>query len=236
MFTRHPGEGRQAALTRLRRVFEDGQQVGASTPLPELRPRRLLRFVSKPARDEALPCDRSPDRVVLRAGRGLVVVLRSTRWRWRYDSIDASLARLLRRRALVESAFPGHHRSSERQQEQVRAGQGNRPAAARSRPVQRRPLSGRLRLHPADVLRRRRSARRAGARAGAGASADDRRGARDRRDADARREGHRRQDRRGERRAIRRSPTTPTSASCPRTCCARSAGSSRTTRSSSTSR
>ena len=65
--------------------------------------------------------------------------------------------------------------------------------------VQRGLLSGRLRLHPAHVLRRRRPARRAGARPGAGVPADDRRGARDRRDADARREGDRRQDRRGQR-------------------------------------
>jgi len=42
-------------------------------------------------------------------------------------------------------------------------------------------------------LRRRRSARRAGARPGAGVSADDRRGARHRRDADARREGEHKQ-------------------------------------------
>ena len=36
--------------------------------------------------------------------------------------------------------------------------------------LQRRLLSGRLRLHPADLLRRRRSARRAGAGPGAGLS------------------------------------------------------------------
>ena len=65
--------------------------------------------------------------------------------------------------------------------------------------LQRGLLPGRLRLHPADLLRRRRSARRAGARPGAGLSADHRRGPRHRRDADARREGHRRQDRRGQR-------------------------------------
>ena len=101
--------------------------------------------------------------------------------------------------AVIATGFPGRHRDPEGQQEQVRARQGDRPAAARPRALQRGPLPCRLRLHSAHVLRRRRSARRAGAGPGAGVSADDRRGARDRRHAHARRKGHRRQDRRGER-------------------------------------
>ena len=128
-----------------------------------------------------------------------------------------------------------HHRSSEGQQEQVRAGQGNRPAAAGSRPVQRSPLSGRLRLHSADVLRRRRSARRAGARSGAGPSADHRRSARDRRGAHAGRKGL-------DDKIVAVSVRDPAFAEytdksqLPQHSCARSAAFSRTTKCSSTSR
>jgi len=44
----------------------------------------------------------------------------------------ASRARLLRRRLPHRLGISGHHRDLQRQQEQVRAGQGNRAAPARS--------------------------------------------------------------------------------------------------------
>ena len=137
---------------------------------------------------------------------------------------------------IIGAVFPVDHRSADGQQEQVRARQGIGPAAARPRPLQRRLLPGQLRLHSAHLLRRRRSARRAGAGPGAGPSADRGRRARHRRDAHARREGHRRQDHRGQRPRSGLRPTTPTTPSCRRTRCARSAASSRTTRRSRTSR
>ena len=138
--------------------------------------------------------------------------------------------------SVLATAFPGRHRDPEGQQEQVRARQGDRAAPARSGAVQRGALSGRLRVHSADFLRRRRSARRAGARPGAGVSADHRRGARHRRDADARREGHRRQDRRGQRpRSVVRRLHRQGAAARPRAA-SRCGGSSRTTRCSNRSR
>jgi hypothetical protein len=50
--------------------------LGASEAVPELRSRGVLRFLPEPARDQALSFDRSPDRRVLRARRGLALVLR----------------------------------------------------------------------------------------------------------------------------------------------------------------
>src|SRR5438309_8395005 len=50
--------------------------MGAPTPVPRVRPRRLLRLLSQPTRDQALPQGRSPAGRVLRARRGVGVVLR----------------------------------------------------------------------------------------------------------------------------------------------------------------
>src|SRR5688572_8998949 len=48
----------------------------ASAPVLDVRPRRLLRLVAEPPCAPARARHRPPDRAVLRAGRGLAVVLR----------------------------------------------------------------------------------------------------------------------------------------------------------------
>ena len=138
--------------------------------------------------------------------------------------------------AIVGTAFPVVIEIPKGSKNKSRAGPGNRPAEARSCALQRGALPRRLRVHPANLLRRRRPARCTGHESGAGVSADTGGGARDRRDADARREGHRRQDRRGERARSGVCRATPTRRSSPPTCCWSCAGSSWTTRPSSTSR
>ena len=50
--------------------------LGAPAPLPDVRPRRLLRQLAEPPRDEALPRDRPSDHRGLRPARGLGLVLR----------------------------------------------------------------------------------------------------------------------------------------------------------------
>src|ERR1700761_3257857 len=50
--------------------------MGPPSALPDLRACRVLRLVPAPARPRARPCHRPPHRAVLRAGRGLAVVLR----------------------------------------------------------------------------------------------------------------------------------------------------------------
>src|SRR5690606_27125794 len=52
-----------------------GRLVGSPAPVRAVRPHRLLRLVSGPARDRALPRDRPPAGPQLRAGRGLVLGL-----------------------------------------------------------------------------------------------------------------------------------------------------------------
>src|SRR4051812_33069305 len=54
---------------------EDRQQVGAATPLPLLRSRRLLRLLAGKARHRALSSDPAPGDAELRAWPGLEVVL-----------------------------------------------------------------------------------------------------------------------------------------------------------------
>ena len=44
--------------------------------LPELRARRLLRLLAEPPRNETLSRDQTSDRLIVRAWRGLVLVLR----------------------------------------------------------------------------------------------------------------------------------------------------------------
>src|SRR5688572_2551799 len=55
---------------------EDRRRLGPPPALSHLRPRRLLRLVEEQARDEALSRDETPDRQVVRARRGLALVLR----------------------------------------------------------------------------------------------------------------------------------------------------------------
>src|SRR5919198_3174166 len=71
-----PGAGGDAERRRVRGVSEDGRRVGAPAPVPQLRARRLLRQLEEQARDEALPLFGPSHRPVLRAGRGLELVLR----------------------------------------------------------------------------------------------------------------------------------------------------------------
>lgn len=59
----------------LRGLPENRRFLGASAPVPDMRPRWLLRLLAEPAREKTLPCKRPPDRPVLRAGRGLALVL-----------------------------------------------------------------------------------------------------------------------------------------------------------------
>ena len=70
-------------------------------------------------------------------------------------------------RGAHRGGLPRVHRDPQGLEAQVRARQGDGAPQGRPRPLQRRPLPRELRLHPADVLRRRRPARRAGPRAGA---------------------------------------------------------------------
>src|ERR1043166_4319720 len=58
---------RETSLQRMRGVPQDGQRLGASAALLELRPRRLLRFVAQSPRDETFPSNATSDRAVLRA-------------------------------------------------------------------------------------------------------------------------------------------------------------------------
>ena len=79
----------------------------------------------------------------------------------------APLARHVSRRQEHRHRLPRHHRDSQGQQEQVRARQRDRSAETGPRALQLGALPRRLRLHPAHLLRRRRSARRARAQPGA---------------------------------------------------------------------
>src|ERR1700761_4276061 len=75
-------------------------RLGLDPPptVPDLRARRVLRLLPAPARPRACPCHRSPDRAIVRAGRGLALVLcrrdlrlndPAGRWRrWRRGSAD----------------------------------------------------------------------------------------------------------------------------------------------------
>src|SRR5215467_5096891 len=65
------------------------------------------------------------------SGRDRLTILREVRTDY------ASLARLLHRQHAGQKVLSGHHRDSERQHQQVRARQGNRLVAARSRALQR---------------------------------------------------------------------------------------------------
>src|SRR5262245_48819976 len=58
------------------RVPRDWEPLGASAALPDLRARRMLRLLAQPARDRPLQGDRPSGHPVLRAWRGLAVVLR----------------------------------------------------------------------------------------------------------------------------------------------------------------
>jgi hypothetical protein len=74
--SQRPAPLRRTARIRLRGMSRDGRRMGTPTRLPHLRPRRLLRLVEEPARDEALSHDRHPVIQSDGAGRGLEVVLR----------------------------------------------------------------------------------------------------------------------------------------------------------------
>ena len=62
--------------SRLQGVPRDGSALAPPAPLPRVRARRLLRLVAEHARDEALPRHRASPRPLVRARRGVVVVLR----------------------------------------------------------------------------------------------------------------------------------------------------------------
>ena len=109
---------------------------------------------------------------------------------------------------------PGRHRGPERLEDQVRARQEKRPDPRRPHPLQLGPLSGELRLHPADVLRRPRPARHPRPRARGGRAAGDHAGQADRRDEDDRPGEARRQDHRGSRGRPRVLAITTRSTSC----------------------
>jgi hypothetical protein len=66
----------RAERARVRGLSEDGRRVGSPAPLPHVRPRRLLRQLEEQARDEALPLVGPPHNPLLRARRGLGLVLR----------------------------------------------------------------------------------------------------------------------------------------------------------------
>ena len=66
-------------------------------------------------------------------------------------SVYASLARSARRRVGNRDVVSGDRRNPEGEHQQVRARQRDGSAASRPRALQRGLLSGRLRLHPADV-------------------------------------------------------------------------------------
>src|SRR6185437_10463056 len=71
-----PGPPGDAADTRrLRGMPDPGVRVGAPAPVPDLRARGLLRLFAAPARPGPRLRGRAPDRPVVRAGRGLAVVL-----------------------------------------------------------------------------------------------------------------------------------------------------------------
>src|SRR4051794_36213995 len=70
----HPAGG-AADAAGLRGVPSDRLAVGPSAPLPDLRARRLLRLLAEPPRASPRPHGRAPDRPVLRARRGLALVL-----------------------------------------------------------------------------------------------------------------------------------------------------------------
>src|SRR4051812_47640686 len=73
--SRPDAPGRAPHSRGLRGVPAARHAVGASAPVPQLWPRRLLRFVARPPRAPARASDRPPDRPVLRARRGLALVL-----------------------------------------------------------------------------------------------------------------------------------------------------------------
>src|SRR3954467_2994821 len=51
------------------------RRLGPPAPVPDVRPHRLLRQLAGPARDEALPRQRSSRHSLVRAGRGLGLLL-----------------------------------------------------------------------------------------------------------------------------------------------------------------
>src|SRR6266487_1386229 len=60
---------------RLHGVPENRRPLGPPARMPVMRARGLLRLLAEPARDRALPRDHPPDRPLLRARRGLALVL-----------------------------------------------------------------------------------------------------------------------------------------------------------------
>src|SRR4051812_45425225 len=74
-FRRDRREGTQDA-TGLRRVPEDRRHLGAPPPLPGMWTRRLLRRLAQQARDKTFPRDETSDQPLVRAGRGLGLLLR----------------------------------------------------------------------------------------------------------------------------------------------------------------
>jgi hypothetical protein len=60
----------------LRGLPEDRLSLGAPASMSYMRPRWLLRLVSEPARQKTLLSNGAPDRAIIRARRGLALVLR----------------------------------------------------------------------------------------------------------------------------------------------------------------
>jgi len=67
---------RCAERQRLRGVPADGNALGPSAAMYRVRSHRLLRQLPRPPRDRALPFRGAPDHPVVRARRGLVLLLR----------------------------------------------------------------------------------------------------------------------------------------------------------------
>src|SRR3954467_8371341 len=94
---RHDPPGSPAHPAGLRGVPAHRLALGPPAPLPDLRPRRLLRLVAEPPRAPARPHRRPPDRALVPAGRGLALVLRGR---------DVRLTPRLRRLPAVLSPRP----------------------------------------------------------------------------------------------------------------------------------
>ena len=128
-----------------------GRPLGASAAVPDLRARRLLRLVEEQARARPLPRDEAPDRPVLRAGRGLALVLR----RRGVPVTPALLAALARGRADAFARSPAcRRRALGRRRDRARRHRLGRADRARLRPRHDRRAAvarrrGRLRRCPA---------------------------------------------------------------------------------------
>src|SRR5436190_19954066 len=98
----------------------DRRGLGHPAPVPDVRPRRLLRQLAGPARDEALPRQRPSRHPLVRAGRGLGLLLpgravprRASRPRWRGRDAPLRSAPKVREKFFRAAVDPGRRRSTE---------------------------------------------------------------------------------------------------------------------------